>query len=118
MAKDLRTRKIPFVVTDHNPAVLATAKREGFLYVECSADDEHALIKAGVERAATLVLTTNRDEINIFLTLAAKDLNPKIKVISRVNSVFNEDNVQRAGADELVSVPRTAGQKIAELVHP
>lgn len=116
VAKDLRTRKIPFVVTDHNPAVLTTAKKQGFLYVECSADDEHALVQAGVGRAATLVLTTNRDEINIFLTLAAKDINPKIKVISRVNSVFNEDNVQRAGADELVSVPRTAGQKIAALI--
>ena len=116
VAKDLRRRRIPFVVTDRNPEVLSVAKSEGFLHVECSDDDEYALVRAGVKRASTLVLTTDRDETNIFLTLAAKDLNPKIKVISRVNSVFNEDNVQRAGADEFVSVPRTAGQKIAELI--
>ncbi len=116
VAKDLRERRLPFVVADHDSAVLAVAKREGFLYVECSTDDENALVSAGVKRASVLVLTTNRDEINIFLTLAAKDLNPKIKVVSRVNSIFNEDNVKRAGADEIVCVPRTAGQKIAALI--
>lgn len=116
VAKDLQRRKIPFVVTDHDPQVLSTAKKEGYLYVECAKDDEHALMSAGVQRASRLVLTTNLDEINVFLTLAAKDLNPGIKVISRVNSVFNEDNITRAGADEIVSVPRTAGQKIAALI--
>lgn len=116
VAKDLKRRRFDFVVTDRSSEVLEIARKEGFLYVQCSDDDEYALVKAGVKRASTLVLTTDRDEINIFLTLAAKDLNPKIRVISRVNSVFNEDNVQRAGADEMVSVPRTAGQKIAELI--
>lgn len=116
VAKDLQKRGVPFVVVDHSSEAVSQAKKQGFLHVDKFIDNEEALISAGVKDASVLVLTTNKDEINIFLTLAAKDINPKIRIISRVNSVFNEDNIARAGADEIVSVPRTAGQKIAALI--
>lgn len=118
VAESLALRKIPFVVVDRDAAAISQAKKRQYAYVEHAHDDEEALVNAGVKKASMLVATTNKDEVNIFLTLAAKDLNPKIKVVSRVNEIFNEDNVLRAGADEVVSVPRTTGQKIAELVHP
>src|SRR5690606_26010833 len=46
------------------------------------AADREVLREAGIERAPAVLLTTNSDAINIYLTVYCRKLNPELRIIS------------------------------------
>jgi len=83
------------------------------------ASDDDLLIKAGVERATGLFAITGDDGKNLLITLSAKQLNPKARVVARCHEVRNIDKLKRVGADAIVSPDFTGGMRIASsMVRP
>jgi Trk K+ transport system NAD-binding subunit len=58
---------------------------------------------AGIEEAPSVVLTTNDDATNIFLTLYCSRLSSGAHIVSRITHEWNLEAIHRAGADFALS---------------
>ncbi|GMR11905.1 MAG: potassium channel protein [Gemmatimonadota bacterium] len=82
------------------------------------ASDE-ILESAGIARAAGLVACTESDKENLVVTLSARQLNPSLRIVSRVADVDSSDKIRRVGADAVVSPNFIGGLRLAsELIRP
>ena len=61
------------------------------------------LRKSGIEQAKGLIVTTNDDSTNVFLTLSSRHSNPQIRIVARANTEENVAQLYAAGADFVVS---------------
>lgn len=72
-------------------------------YVVGDAAELSVLEQAGIKEADTIVLTTNDDNTNIYLTIYCRRLRPDIQIISRATLERNVETLHRAGADFVMS---------------
>lgn len=77
---------------------------------------EENLLLAGVDRASVLIVATPQDDTNVLIALTARDLNPEVKIVSRVSQEENIKLLKRAGADVLISPSLTGGNLMAMAV--
>lgn len=115
VARELEHAGIPFVVIDINPVSIAEAAGDGFLVVEGDGTRDTILIEAGVLRARGLITTVDSDANNVYVTLSARSLNPRLFIVARANQEGSEAKLLQAGADRAVSPYTRAGRQIAEL---
>ncbi|HEY9367760.1 NAD-binding protein [Streptomyces sp.] len=66
------------------PATAADTDARAVQVVEAAGIDEDVLVRAGVERAAALALVHDDDETNIRHALAARRLNPRLRLVIRL----------------------------------
>ena len=77
------------------------------------------LIAAGIERASGLVASLGEEVENVYCTLSARQLNPKIRIIVRSDNPMAEQKFIHAGADSVVYTSLIGGRRIAsEMVRP
>lgn len=67
------------------------------------ATNRHLLKQSGIEKAKGLIITTNDDSTNIFLTLSSRSSNPHMRIVARANTEDNVAQLYAAGADFVVS---------------
>lgn len=111
-----------FVVIDRDGEALRRLSEElaaPFLYVTGDATDDHILGQAHVARARGIMAALSEDRDNLFVVLSARVLNPKARIVSKVVDIENEAKLRKAGADQVVSMHRMGGLRMAsELVRP
>lgn len=115
IARDLRRERIELVVIDVNQASLDQAARDGLSIVYGNATEDEILREAGIERASGLITAIADDADNIFVTLSARALQPKIPIVARANFDDAVHKLRRAGATHVVSPYAMAGQQMALL---
>lgn len=86
------------------------------LILEGDAADDDVLKRAGIERCLGEFAVTGDDSKNLVVSLSAKQLNPRVRVVARVHDPRNVAKTLRAGADEIVSPDFTGGHRIASLM--
>lgn len=98
-ANYLERRNIPFVIIDqrNNPDCM------DHITVIGDATSHNLLQESGIEEAKGLIVTTNDDSTNIFLTLASRRHRPHVRIVARSNNEDNVDQLYAAGADFVVS---------------
>jgi len=76
---------------------------------------EGVLKEASIETANTIITTLPSVGDNVFVTLTAKDVNPNIRVIARVDELSEPTRrkFEKAGADRIVSPFVVAGHLLA-----
>ncbi|MGH9379248.1 MAG: potassium channel family protein [Thermoanaerobaculia bacterium] len=67
------------------------------------AADRRLLEEAGILAAPSVLLTTNDDAMNIYLTVYCRRLTPALRIVSRITHDRNVDAIRRAGADLVLS---------------
>ena len=67
------------------------------------ANDRRLLERAGLDTAASVLLTTNDDAMNIYLAVYCRRLNREVRIVSRVTHERNVEAIHRAGADFVLS---------------
>jgi Trk K+ transport system NAD-binding subunit len=67
------------------------------------AADVDVLREAGLPDAASVLITTRDDDVNVYLTLYCRRLEPDLQVIARANLERNVSTLHRAGADAVLS---------------
>jgi voltage-gated potassium channel len=116
LAGQLRQRNRSLVVVENDPERIAEAMERGYLTVNDNATEEDALESAGVRRAATLVTTLPHDADNVFITLTARNLNPKLHIIARAESQPTEKKLVQAGANRVVMPAATGAMRMAAMI--
>lgn len=79
------------------------------------ATNDDLLRQAGIDRARILIAVLTTDAENLFVTLSAKDLNKKVKVIARVEDANSTSKFKKAGADYVISQIDIATDRIISL---
>lgn len=95
----LAEREIPYLIVEKDPS-RATDKEK---YVVGSAADFECLTRAGIAEAPSVIITTNDDAINIYLTIYCRSLRSDIQLVSRATLERNVTTLHRAGADFVMS---------------
>jgi Trk K+ transport system NAD-binding subunit len=79
------------------------------IYVIGDATDPDILKAAGLDRAASVAITTHDDDVNVYLTLYCRRARPDLQIISRATLEHNVSTLRSAGADFVLSyVPMEA----------
>ena len=67
------------------------------------ASDFGILVQAGLQEAASVIITTHDDDVNVFLTIFYRRLRNALQIISRCTLEQNNSRLHRAGADLTLS---------------
>ncbi|MGB3221263.1 MAG: NAD-binding protein [Desulforhopalus sp.] len=106
--------KAPFVVIENSPEILKELQDLGYHFVQGDGTREEVLQRAGIKRASSLLAVLNSDPDNLFAVLTARELNPVLRIIARIEHSTSESRMMRAGADSIISPFVAAGQRVAE----
>lgn len=96
--------------------VVVDKKKHDIDEVVGNAEDEEILHEARIGEARFCIVALNDDDVNIFTTLMARNLNPGIRILARANEPSSVDKLYRAGADYVALLPRIGGQTIGRIV--
>ena len=118
VCKELSKENLPFVVIETDPAKIEQLQRDtNYLFLRGDATTDEFLLTAGIEKAASLVVTLPSDASNVFVVMSARQLNPTLKIISRLNDADDEMKLRRAGANHVVMPERIGGFYMATLIN-
>jgi len=99
---------IDYVVIEKRKEIVDSLKEKGVLAISGDATDPRNIEKAIVTKARGLVSTMGSDADNVFVVLAAKELNPYLTIASRAYSETAVKRLHKAGA-EIVVLPEIVG---------
>jgi len=119
VCRGLEEEGVDFVVIDRSPECVAIAKGNGWAIIEGDASEETTLIRAGIERARSLVTALDTDADNLFVTLTARQLGPDLFIVSRSSHASSEEKLLKAGANRVITPNVIGGRRMASMVlHP
>ncbi|ORV18006.1 potassium channel family protein [Mycobacterium celatum] len=98
------------VVVDTDQAALDHATAAGLVTVHGDATRSDVLRLAGAQHAASIVVATSRDDTAVLVTLTARELAPKAKIVASIREAENQHLLQQSGADSVVVSSETAGR--------
>ncbi|MFI6428953.1 potassium channel family protein [Rhodococcus oryzae] len=98
------------VVVDTDATVLESAASLGLVTVHGSATKSDVLRLAGAQHAAAIIVATNRDDTAVLVTLTARELAPKAKIVASIRETDNAHLLRQSGADSVVVSSETAGR--------
>ncbi len=109
---------VPFVVIeqDEQEVELIRQDESKILYIQKDATNDEVLLEAGIKRARALLTTLPDDSENLFTVFTARQLNPKLEIISRSLNSKSERKLRLAGASHVIRPEQIGGFYMATLV--
>ncbi|QYO67014.1 potassium channel family protein [Leptolyngbya sp. 7M] len=81
------------------------------------AADRETLMRGGLMESSLVLLTTNDDAVNIYLSIYCRKLKPDVRIISRITYDRNIEAIHRAGADFVLSYAPLGAESVMALVQ-
>jgi voltage-gated potassium channel len=100
--------RIVLVDTSHH--VIKAAAEEGYAGVVGDATRSDVLLRAEVQRASRIVVAPQRDDTAVLVTLTARQLNPRLKIVAAVREEENAPLLRQSGADTVITSASAAGR--------
>jgi voltage-gated potassium channel len=116
VAEEFRAARVRYVVLDFSEEAVAAAREHGDLLIEGDATEDEDLRRAGIERAAGIVVASDDDADNLYVSLSARNVRPDIQIVARASDEDAEKKLLLAGADRVVLPYTAAGRTMANLV--
>ena len=118
VAKMLHEDGYALVIIDNDEEKIKLAQQRGLIGIVADASKSRILGELGVDkRADQIICATNSDELNVFITLTARSLNPHITIIARVIKPSHKKKYLLAGANYAFSADETIGLMGAQLIN-
>lgn len=105
-----------FLVIDKDQEVLEQSGLKPEQYLVGNANDDEVLMTAGIEKAENLITALPNDANNLFIVLSARQLNNKLRIISRASEETSYKKLKLAGADNVILPDKIGGQHMASLI--
>ncbi len=117
VASELSLSKFPVLLIDRNEEKLKKAEDEfKCLILLGDATQDEVLEQAKIDKAEGLVASFGNDHENVYLIMAARQLNPKLKIYAKVKEEETTSKLKLAGADELINPYKIGGMRLASLI--
>jgi voltage-gated potassium channel len=100
--------KIPFVLIESNEGLYRELLKEKILSIQGDAKRHDVLLSAGIDRARGVCIVIDNDADNLYITVTAKALNPKARIITRAGQSRYAQAMRNSGADEVI-IPEYEG---------
>jgi voltage-gated potassium channel len=98
------------VVVDTDRSALEHAAAAGLVTVHGDATKSDVLRLAGVQHASSIIVAANRDDTAVLVTLTAREIAPKARIVAAIREAENSHLLQQSGADSVVVSSETAGR--------
>jgi voltage-gated potassium channel len=113
----------PVIAVDVNEELLKDIAEQypkaDFAYVVGDATDDSVQEEINMKEAAGLVAALSSDKDNLYLTVSARQENPKVRVVARCAEMSHVEKMRKAGADAVVSPNYIGGLRlVSEMVRP
>ena len=122
VVRELFNAGVPFVAIDADAAriqMLADELHYDFPFLVGDALEDTLLRAAGIERARGLVATLHDDRDNLYLSLTARQLNARLRLVAKADERTSFDKFEKVGVNAVVSPPVMGGRHLAsEMLRP
>lgn len=98
------------VVVDIDPRSIAAAGEDGIIAVRGDASRVAVLGQAAIETARWVIVTPNRDDTAVLVTLTARELNPTAHIVAAVREQENLHLLRQSGADAVIDSSAAVGR--------
>jgi voltage-gated potassium channel len=115
VVEELRRQDVPVMVVDPDATLEARLQADGVPHVIADPSEEAVLRQLQVEKARGLVCAVDSDEVNVYITLTARALNPRLTIVARAARRQSLQALQKAGADHVISPYKLSGHRMAAL---
>ena len=116
IAKELKEKGAPFVIIDNKKENQDEIDRCKYNVIEGDATQDEVLLAAGIDRAKTVAAMLGNDADNLYVVLAARDLNQGLSLVSRASDEDAKSKIMRAGADRVVMPLAMSAMKVAHTI--
>jgi voltage-gated potassium channel len=116
VCEEFRRQGQEYVVVDFNADALAAASERNEVVIEGSGTEDENLKAAGLARAGGLVVASDDDADNLYITLSARNARPNLLIVARASDEEAAKKLRLAGADRIVEPYLAAGRVMANLV--
>ncbi len=116
VAQALHVRGAHVTILDSDPDLRSRLELVSDRVVIGDAAHLETVKEAGIDEVRSVVLTTNDDAVNLFLTIYCRRLTDTAHIISRISHDWNLEAIHRAGADFALSHGSLAVQTLVAIV--
>ncbi len=102
-ATALKQKGMRVFMIDSNPKLAEKLNNVSERVTIGDAADRDTIMCGGLEEASLVVLSTNEDAVNIYLSVYCRRLNPSVRIVSRITHERNLEAIHRAGTDFVLS---------------
>jgi len=100
------------VVIDSSGQAVADAREDGYAVVEGDGTRRDVLLRAAMDTAAKAIVTADRDDAAVLITLTARAANPAAKIVVAVREERNVPLLRQSGADSVVTSSESVGRML------
>jgi len=111
--KEFETNGLSFVIISNDETAIEEYSKRSIVYLKGDPIKDEVLMAAGIERAQGLISNLPNDVGNVFVVLSAKNLNPKLKIITRSENENSLEKLKKAGADKVIAPNMICGRRMA-----
>lgn len=105
-------RREEIAVVDTNDTVIQEARRRGYVAIHGDATQNQVLVQAAVDRARAVVVTPNRDDTAVLITLTVREMNPDGHIVAGGREQENLHLLRQGGADEVIDATAAVGRML------
>jgi voltage-gated potassium channel len=113
----LDRQKIPFVLIETNEGLYHQLLQEGIPVVHGDAKRHDTLQTAGIVRARGICVLIDNDADNLYITVTAKAMNPKLRIITRAGQQRYAQAMRNSGADEVIIPEHEGGLMVGRMIE-
>lgn len=107
---DQGTSASRIAVVDSNGTTIRLAAADGCVGVHGDARREEVLLQAVVEQAERIIVSADRDDTNVLITLTARRLAPHATIVAAAKEQQNIAVLRQSGADVVIPTAESAGR--------
>src|SRR6202790_1301697 len=100
--------EIPFVLIETNEGLCRELLNDDVLVIQGDAKRHDVLVQGAIERACGICIVIDSDSDNLYITVTARSLNAKAKIITRAGQQRYANAIRNSGADEVI-IPEYEG---------
>lgn len=114
-ATDLVNRGVDpgdIVVVDLDEDAVQSGAAQGFVAIHGDASKSGVLHQAAINRAQAVIVTPNRDDTAVLITLTCRELNPDVHLVAAGKEQENLHLLRQGGADEVIDATSAVGRML------
>ncbi len=117
VVEQLDRMKVPFVLIERDEGIYRQLLEEGIPAVHGDANRKATLLAAGIDRARGICAVIDSDSDNLYITVTAKALNPKLRIITRAGKERYARAMKNSGANEVIIPEFEGGLMVGRMIE-
>jgi voltage-gated potassium channel len=116
VVEQLERMKVPYVLVERDEGIYSQLLSDRIPVVHGDANRKATLLAAGIERARGICVVIDNDSDNLYITVTAKALNPRLRIITRAGKDRYARAMKNSGADEVIIPEYEGGMMVGRMI--